>query len=174
MLDKRVPCRHRSARQRRGFLERQVGGQLDHAVLLEHGVFPEHSIDGAAERAEMSVGARRAADPALKKTSRYPLADFDASYTGADLDHFPGTVGERHEVWFRRHSVAAQSDGEVAIVERTGCDLDQHLTRAWLESGKLGLDESVDAGALWQLIGPHPSAPPSLIYFGLILIESLE
>src|SRR5262249_34991846 len=135
---------------------------------------PEHSIDGAAERAEMSVGARRTANPALKKTPRYALADFDASYIGANLDHFPSTVGERHEIWFRRHSVAAQSDGEVAIIERTGCDLDQHVAGARLGNRKLGLDESVDAGALWQLIGPHFPAPPSLIYFRLILIEPLE
>jgi len=81
-----VPCRHRSAWQCCAFLERQVGGQLNDAVLFEDCVFSEHSIDAAAQRAGMRVSGRGAADPTLKKASRYAITDFDAAYTGADLD----------------------------------------------------------------------------------------
>ena len=56
MLGERVPRRDRRARQGRAFLERQVGRQLDHAVLLEHRVVAQHAVDAAAERAGMGVG----------------------------------------------------------------------------------------------------------------------
>jgi hypothetical protein len=34
----------------------------------------------------MRVSGRGVADPTRKKASRYAITDFDAAYTGADLD----------------------------------------------------------------------------------------
>jgi hypothetical protein len=50
-----------------------VGGQLNDAVLFEDCVFSEHSIDAAAQGAGMRVSDRGAADPTLKKASRYAI-----------------------------------------------------------------------------------------------------
>jgi hypothetical protein len=117
--------------------------------------FSKHSIDGAAERAGMRVSRWRAADPTLKKASRHAIADSDAGYPGADFDHLPSAVRERHEVRLRRHPIRAQSNCQVAKIERTRRNLDQHLSRAWLWRGKIYSNESGDAGGLWQLVGTH-------------------
>src|SRR6202048_2844068 len=109
----------------------------------------------------MGVRCRRAADPALKKATCYAITDFDAGYTGANLDHSPTAVGERHEVRLRGHSVGAQGNCQVAKIERASRNLDQDLARAWLWRWKIDLDESVDAARLRQLIRTHfaPRSP---------------
>src|ERR1700730_750131 len=111
----------------------------------------------------MGVRGRRAADPTLKETSRHTITNFDAGHLGTDFDHLPSAIGERHEVRLRRHSVAAQSDCQVAKIERTGRNLDQHLSWAWLWRGKIDFNESVDPRALRQLVGTHfaPRSPGS-------------
>src|ERR1700737_1968495 len=108
----------------------------------------------------MGVRGRRAADPTLKETSRHTITNFDAGHLGTDFDHLPSAIGERHEVRLRRHSVAAQSDCQVAKIERTGRNLDQHLSRAWLWDGKIDLNESVNSGALRRLIAPSVTPRP--------------
>jgi len=163
VFNKGVPRRHACTQQCCTFLERQVSGQLDDAVLFEHGVFSEHPVDAAAQRAGMRISRRRTADPTLKKASCHAITDFDAGYTGANLDDLPSAIGERHDTRLSRHSVAAQSDCQVAKIERTGRNLDQHLSWAWLWRGKIDFNESVDPRALRQLVGTHfaPRSPGS-------------
>jgi hypothetical protein len=138
-----------------------VGGQLNDAVLFEDCVFSEHSIDAAAQRAGMRVSGRGAADPTLEKTSCHAITDSDAGYPGADFGYLPSAIRERHEVRLRGHPIRAQSDCQVAKIERAGRNLDQHLSRAWLWDGKIDLNESVNSGALQQLMGTHvtPRSP---------------
>src|ERR1700730_18679939 len=109
----------------------------------------------------MGVRGRRAADPTLKETSRHTITNFNAGHVGANLDDFPSAIGERHDVRLRRHSVGAQGNWQVEIIERTGHNLDQDLARAWLWRRKIDLDESVDAARLRQLIRTHvaPRSP---------------
>src|ERR1700730_403409 len=103
----------------------------------------------------MGVRGRRATNPTLKETSRHTITHFDAGYTGANLDDFPSTVRERHEVRLRRHSVGAQGNCQVAKMKRAGRNLDQDLVRAWFWRRKIDLSKSVDAGTLGELIGTH-------------------
>ena len=117
MLGERVPCRDRRARQRRALLERQVGGELHHAVLFQHRVLREHAVDAAAERAQRGVGEKRAGDPALEEAAGDAVADLHTIDPGADLDHLAGAVGQRNEVRLHRHPVGAQHDRQVAKVQ---------------------------------------------------------
>src|ERR1700730_9129789 len=109
----------------------------------------------------MGVRGRRAADPTVKETSRHTITNFNAGHPGTDSDHLSSAVRERHEVRLRGHSVGAQGNCQSAKIERTGRNLDQHLSWAWLWNGKIDLDECVNSGALRQLIGTHlaPRSP---------------
>jgi hypothetical protein len=127
VLGERVPGGDRGARQRGALLERQVGGQRHHAVLLEHDVLRQHAVAAAAERALVGVGRRRAAPPALEEAAGDAVADLEAGHAGAELRHLAGAVGERDEVGLGRHPVGAERDRQVAVIERAGRDLDQHL-----------------------------------------------
>ena len=118
------------AGQRRALFERQVRGDFHRALLLQHDVFRQHAVDGAAERGGLHVRRRLAAGPAREEIAGHLVADLHPRDAGADLDHLAGAVGERDDVFLRRHAVGAAHDAEIAEIERAGGDLDQHLAVA--------------------------------------------
>src|ERR1700724_1535271 len=72
------------------------------------------------------------------------------------LRHLAGAVGKRDDIIPNRHPVGAAHDAEIAEVERTRHDLNQHLAIGWLGIGALDFDQRLDAGATFrQLIGTH-------------------
>ena len=91
-----------------------------------------------------------------KKAAGDLVAGLDPRDAGADFDHFAGAVGERDEIVAHRHAVGAAHDAEIAEIERTGGDFDQHLAIERLRHRPLDDDQRVDAGAgFGQLIGAH-------------------
>ena len=62
----------RGAGQGRALLQRQVRRDFHRALLLQHDVFRQHAVDGAAERGRLHVGRRLAAGPALRRSCRRP------------------------------------------------------------------------------------------------------
>ena len=131
------------------------------AVFLEQGVFGEHAINAAAERAFVRVGPRLAAAPALKEISGNAIASLHPRHAWTDFDHFTSAVRKRDEVFAHRHPIAAPRNGEIAEIERARLYLDQHLPMGGLGVGAIDLDERFDPGAaLGQLIGAH-DFPPS-------------
>src|SRR5580700_6056161 len=129
---------------------------FDDAVLFQHGIFGEHAVDRAAERARLHGLARLAARPALEEAARDLVADFYTGDARADRHHLAGAVGQRHGVVAHRHAVGAAHDAEVAEIERAGGDLDQHLAvlRLWLRQIDAG-HRFYTGAALRQLIGTH-------------------
>ena len=133
----------RGARQRRALLQRQMRRNFDDAVLLQHGIFGEHAVDPAAERARLHVGRRLAARPALKEAAGNAVADLYPGDAGADLDHFAGAVGQRNDVVAHRHAVGAAHDAEIAEIERAGRDLDQDLAVRRLRLRQIDPDHAI-------------------------------
>ena len=104
----------------------------------------------------MHRGAPVAAGPALEEAARDLVAGLNAGDAGPGLDHLAGAVGKGDEIVSHRHAVGAAHDAEIAEVERTRRDLDQHLAIGRLGIGPLDLDQRIDAGAAFrQLIGTH-------------------
>jgi len=103
-------------------------GDFDDAVLLQHDVFGEHAVDGAAQRRCAGVRSHFAAGPALEEAAGHLVAGLDARDAGTNLDHLAGAVGKRNEIFAHRHAVGTANDAEVAEIERAGGDLQQHLT----------------------------------------------
>jgi hypothetical protein len=138
-----------------------MGRDFHHAVLFEERVVGEHAVDAAAERAQVHVGRRLAAGPALEEVAGDAIAGFDAGDARTDFDHFAGAVGERNDVFAHRHPVAAAHDAEIAEIKRAGAHSDQNLAvgRPW-RIGPLDFLERLDAGAAFgQLIGSHVVPP---------------
>ena len=93
------------------------------------------------------------------------VADLHARDAATYLDHLTGAVGKRDDIVANRHPVGAAHDAEIAEVERTRHDLDQHLAIGRLRIGALDFDQGVDAGTtFWQLIGMHVLSFLRLIY----------
>jgi len=131
------------------------------AVFLEQGVFGEHAINAAAERAFVRVGRRLAAAPALKEIPGDAIANLHPRHAWTDFDRFAGAVRKRDEVFAHRHAIAAPRNGEIAEIERARLYLHQHLPMGGLGVGAIDLDERFDPGAAFgQLIGTH-DFPPS-------------
>ena len=151
-----VPRGDCGARQRRALLERQMRRDFDDAVLLQHGIFGEHAVDRAAERARLHILARLAARPALEEAARDLVADLHTGDARADLDHLAGAVGQRHDLVAHRHAVGAAHDAEVAEIERAGRHLDQHLAVLRFRLRQIDAGHRFDTGAAFrQLIGTH-------------------
>src|SRR5262249_24500651 len=132
-----------------------------HAVFLEHGIFTEHAVNAAAERAFVRVGPGCAAAPTLKKIPGNTIPNFHLRHAWTDLDHFSSAVRKRDEVFAHRHSIAAARDGKIAEIERACPDLPQHLSIGWPRVGPIHLHKRLDPGAAFrQLIGAH-DFPPS-------------
>ena len=55
----------------------EAGGQLHHAVLLQHGELGQHAVDGAAHGRGLRRLVDRAADPLLHEAAGDPVADLD-------------------------------------------------------------------------------------------------
>jgi hypothetical protein len=91
-LDQRMPGREAGAGQGRPFLEAHARGQLDHAVLFEHGELRQHAVDRAAHRRGLCRLVDRAADPFLHEAAGDPVAHLDPADAGADRDHLAGAV----------------------------------------------------------------------------------
>src|SRR5580658_5771835 len=131
-------------------------GDFDDALFLEHGIFGEHAVDRAAERARLHGLARLAARPALEEAARDLVADFYTRDARADRDHLAGAVGQRHDVVVHRHAIGAAHDAEVAEIERAGRDLDQHLAVLRFRLRQIDASDRFYTGAAFgQLIGTH-------------------
>ncbi len=137
VLHHRVPRGDGGARQRRAFL----------AATDASGIFTTPSSSSTTYSASMPsmpppsalrvhLRPRLAAGPALEETAGDPVAGLHARDAGADLDHFAGAVGQRNEIVAHRHAVGAAHDAEIAKIERTGCDLNQHLPVLRLRLGR--------------------------------------
>src|SRR6516165_9300463 len=160
VLDHRMPDRNRRAGKRRAFLQRQVRRDFYGAVFLEHGVFGEHAVNSAAERAFVRVGRWRATAPALKEISGNVVANFHSRHPGTSLDHFTGAVRQRDEVVAYRHAIATAGNSEIAEIERGCFHLYQDLPIGGLGIGPIALSEGFDPGAAFrQLIGAHVFLP---------------
>jgi hypothetical protein len=92
------------------------------------------------------VRTRLAAGPALEKAACNLVADLHPGDAGTDLDHFAGPVGQRHQVFADRLTIAAADNAEVAIIQRTGDDFDQHLAMQRFWHRPIDFDETVDTG----------------------------
>ena len=165
MFDQGVPGRQRGARQRRTFFDGQWCWTLYDALLLQHHVFRQHAVDTAAEGARLHIRGRLSSRPALEEAPSDLVADLHTCDAATDLDHLTGAVGKRDDIIANRHPVGSAHDAEIAEVERTRHDLDQHLPIGGLGIGALDFDQGLDAGtAFWQLIGTHLLSFPELIY----------
>src|SRR5262245_37116327 len=137
-----------------------MGGDFHHALLLEHDVFGEHAVDGAAERTLLHVGRRLAAGPALEEVAGDLVANLDARDPRADLDHLAGAVRQRNDIVVHRQAIGAAHDAEIAEVDRAERHLDQHLAVRRLWIWPLDLAERIDAcAALRQLPCTHEIPP---------------
>ena len=155
-MEHRLPGGHRGAGQRCALVDRKMRGNFDDAFLFQHHIFGQHAIDAAAERRSVHMRARLAARPALEETAGDFVAGFDAGDAGPGFNHFAGAVRQWDEIFAHRRPIGAAYDAEVAIVERTGNDLDQHLSVKRLRRRPLDKGQRLDAGAAFgQLIGTH-------------------
>ena len=136
-MEHRLPGGHRGAGPRCALVDRKMRGNFDDAFLFQHHIFGQHAIDAAAERRSVHMRARLAARPALEETAGDFVAGFDAGDAGPGFNHFAGAVRQRDEIFAHRRPIGAAYDAEVAIVERTGNDLDQHLPVKRLRRGPL-------------------------------------
>lgn len=124
----RVPCRHRGARQRGSFFERQAFGNVDQSGLVEHGIFGEHSIDCATQRGTRINGGTLASNPILHENGGDAIARFHARNAGADLDDLAAAVRKRNQRQLHR-CIASVHDREVPEVEGCRAYSNQHPAR---------------------------------------------
>src|SRR5580698_1863095 len=102
-------------------------GKFDDAFFLKRGEFGEHAVQAAAECRGLQCWAGVASSPALEEAARHLVTGFDAGDTRTDLDHLTGAVRKWNKIVAHRRAISAARNQEVAIIQRTRGDLDQHL-----------------------------------------------
>jgi hypothetical protein len=158
VIEHRLPGGHCGAGQRRALVDRKMRRDFHDAFFFQHHIFGQHAVGAAAERGRVHMRSGLAAGPALEEAAGDLVTGFDAHDAGSGFDHFAGAVRQWNDIFTHRCPVAAAHDAEVAIVERTGDDLNQHLAVGRFRHGPLDHGQSFDAGAgLGQLVGTHSS-----------------
>ncbi len=150
--------------KRRAFLIREIVRQLHRAVFLQHDIFRQHAINAAAQRIAAAVRRRDTRRPALIEIPGNTIADFHTRDAWSHLNDFARAVRQRNEIRLGSGPIAPQRNGIVAVVQRTGRDLDQYLPVARLRLRQVNFGEIVNGGRLFELIGAHEASPRDCLF----------
>ena len=124
------PRRDAGARQRRGFLVRQVRRDRHEPFGIRDDDLGEHAAGVAAARRRERRRRRRAVEPVLEEDAGDAIADFEARDRRADRDDFARAVRQRHAVRLRAAApVLAGHHHEIAAIQRHGVHAHRNLVR---------------------------------------------
>src|SRR6202044_351832 len=128
------------------FFKRNRWRNGDHAVLVQHDLFGERSIQWIAEGG-MTLG-HGAADPALEKSAGHAVTGFESRDCGTDGGDFARAVRERDGIAADRTAEVVPGDDHlIAIIQRRSAYADDDFVRPWRWVRPLGQAQAIEAGA---------------------------